>query len=120
MAGVGAKKGILARLFGCDEAEGFNGVFFQELGGVEDTFVFGDETKFGSFRIGSHAVGGFTDFLNRGALTEDEEVVLGDIGVREMEADGFAGLHGEFFLGEEQSLGDAGNFDGLQALLSVE
>lgn len=120
MTGVGAEVGILAGLLGCDEAEGLHGVLFEEPGVVEDSFVLGNEAELGCLGVCSHAVGSFADFLNWGPLGEDEEVVLGDIGIGEVEANGLACFHREFFLGEEESLWDAGDFDGLQALLSVE
>lgn len=120
MTGVGAEVGILAGLFGCDEAEGLDGILFQESGVVDDPFVLGNKAKFGGLRVGRHAVGSFADFLNRGPLSEDEKIVLGDVGIGEVEADRLACFDGEFFLGEEEALGDAGNFDGLKAFLRIK
>lgn len=81
VAGIGAEKGILAGLLGGDEAQGFNGILLKKLGGVKDTFVIGDESFFGGLWVGGHAVGCFPDFLDGSALVENEEVVLGDVGV---------------------------------------
>lgn len=81
MAGVRAEKGIFSGLFGSHEAKGLDGIFLQEFGGVEDSFVVRNEAFLGGFWICRHLIGGVADFLDGGALVEDEEVVLGDIGV---------------------------------------
>lgn len=120
MTGVGAEVGILTGLFGGDEAEGLHRVLLQELGGVEDSFVVWNEAFLSRFGVGGHLIGGVADFLDGGALLEDEEVVLGDVGVCEVEANGFACFNRELFLCEKKALGNAGNFDGLKAFLGVK
>lgn len=48
---------------------------------MENAFIVWNEALFRGFWIGRHTIGGFTDFLDGGALVEDEQVVLGDVGV---------------------------------------
>lgn len=120
MTRVGAEEGILPGLLGCNEAEGLHGVLFEKPGVVEDSFVLGNEAELGGLGVCSHAVGSFSDFLQGCALVENEEIVLGDIWIGEVEANGLACFHREFFFGEKKSLGDAGDFDGLEILLGVK
>lgn len=72
MAGVRAEKRIFPRRFGSHKAKGLNRIFLKELGGVEDAFVVWNEALFRGFRIGRHTISGLTDFLDGGALVEDE------------------------------------------------
>ena len=72
MPGVRAEKRIFPRLFGSHEAKGLDGIFLQECGGVEDSFVVWNEALFCRVGIGRHTIGGLTDFLDGGALIENE------------------------------------------------
>lgn len=81
MPGVSAEKRIFPRRFGSHKAKGLNCIFPQEFSCVENAFIVWDKALFRGFWIGRHTIGGFTDFLDGGALVEDEQVVLGDVGV---------------------------------------
>lgn len=48
---------------------------------MEDAFIVWNEALLGGLGVGSHTIGRLTDFLDGAILVEDEQVVLGDVGV---------------------------------------
>ena len=81
MPGVRAEERIIPRRFGSHKAKGLNRIFLKEFCCVEDAFIVWNEALLGGLGVGSHTIGRLTDFLDGAILVEDEQVVLGDVGV---------------------------------------